>query len=82
MKLVVIMNGDGHFQLSKLENKRETLSLLRNIEYGDFWTNESEDIMDDYGISTDAEILTLTDEVFEEFCHNFEQRGSMEIIEI
>lgn len=76
MKLTVCLDGDGHFKVARLENRDETLKVLKAVSDGDYFEGEKDtyEFPDDYS--------KLSDEEWEEMIGNFTQRGTLEIIEI
>jgi len=80
MKVCVCMDGDGHFDLAKLENRKEVLDLLKVIHDGDYWENTYEDSLEEVDLELESDLFEIDDDKWVEFVQTFEQRGTMEII--
>ncbi len=80
MKVCVCMDGDGHFDVAKLENRKEVLDLLKVIHDGDYWENTYEDSLAEVGLELESDLFEIDDDKWVEFVQTFEQRGTMEII--
>jgi hypothetical protein len=74
------MDGDGHFDLAKLENRKEVLDLLKVIHDGDYWENTYEDSLEEVDLELESDLFEIDDDKWVEFVQTFEQRGTMEII--
>jgi hypothetical protein len=81
MDICVIMNGDGHFEVSDITNRETTLELLASIQDGDYWDNNANDYLDELGIA-EENLKTISNEKWLEFVNQFEARGIMEIVTI
>ena len=80
MKVCVCMDGNGHFDLAKLENRKEVLDLLKVIHDGDYWENTYEDSLEEVDLELESDLFQIDDDKWVEFVQTFEQRGTMEII--
>ena len=81
-KAVVSIDGDGHFNVSDLNDKKQVIENLKNLMDGDTWANEIESAMEYVGIFNEDQIFGLNEEKWVEFVKHFEQRGMMEIKEL
>lgn len=79
MKYCVALDGDGHFQLAKLDDRPAVIKILKNISDGDYWADMAEDYMESVGAETESDLLTIDEPNWKEFVIDFEQRGMMEI---
>jgi hypothetical protein len=69
-----------HFDLAKLENRKEVLDLLKVIHDGDYWENTYEDSLEEVDLELESDLFEIDDDKWVEFVQTFEQRGTMEII--
>jgi hypothetical protein len=76
------MDGNGHFDVAKLENRKEVLDLLKVIHDGDYWINTYEDSLDEIGLELESDLYEIDEDLWVGFVTSFEQRGTMEIIDI
>jgi hypothetical protein len=74
------MDGNGHFNVAKLDNRNEVIKVLKKIHDGDYWENTYEDSLNDIGLELDTDLFGIDDDKWVEFVEFFEQRGTMEII--
>jgi hypothetical protein len=84
LKLVVIMDEDGHFEACPWYDRHRVIKLLRKIP--DAWENVEIDISD-FDASqeqhiTNEEAISYSDKDFENFVHRFVQRGQCEIVDM
>jgi len=78
MKIAVCLDSDGHFRISDISNRKETIELLKSIQDGGYY----DDIIRDYDLEEKG-IETLSDFVWEEdFLQHFTQRGTFELFEL
>jgi len=82
MKAVVSVDGDGHFHVSDINDRKLVIEDLKNLMDGDTWDNEIESAMDNVGLFEEDKILMLKEELWVSFVQYFEQRGQMEIKEL
>lgn len=82
MRFCVCMDGYGHFNVAKLENRKEVLELLKVIHDGDYWENTYEDSLNEIGLELESDLFEIDDDKWVEFVETFEQRGTMEIIDV
>lgn len=82
MRFCVCMDGNGHFDVAKLENRKEVLDLLKVIHDGDYWINTYEDSLDEIGLELESDLYEIDEDLWVGFVTSFEQRGTMEIIDI
>jgi len=77
MKLVVAMDGDGHFMAAPYTDREKITDMIYKIQDGDFIANmdsESKEIFEDK--------LSTSDFEWKNLIYGLEQRGTMEIVEI
>jgi hypothetical protein len=77
MKIVVAMDGDGHFMASPYTDREKVTDIINKIQDGDFVANmdpESKEIFEDK--------LSTSDFEWKNLIYGLEQRGTLEIIEI
>lgn len=74
MKILVIMNGDAHFRACKISQREEVIELLQDVEDGDYWANEFNE--------EPADLLKLTEEVWEEWVDGATSSGRAEIVNV
>jgi hypothetical protein len=77
MKIVVAMDGDGHFMAAPYTDKVKIKELIGNIQDGDFVANMDQDAKDTYESN-----YPISDSDWRTFIYGLEQRGTLEIIEI
>jgi len=77
MKLVVAMDGDGHFMAAPYTDKEKVRNLIDKIQDGDFVAN-----MDDEYKNILESNYPVSDSDWRQLIYGLEQRGTMEIIEI
>lgn len=82
MKICVILDSDGHFGVSNLIKREETIKVLKDIHDGDYWNDLSDDFIKAVGAKNEAELLMIDDDKWEAFVTKFVQRGTIEIKEI
>lgn len=75
----VALDGDGHFCLSEISNRTETIKLLKKIQDGDYWANTLDEALENSEILNEEELLTSDDNKWLNFVKSFEQRATMEI---
>lgn len=74
---IVCMDGDGHFHLAKVNNRKECLKAIKNIHDGDYYANIiGNEIADDF----EDTYLTITEKEWREALNFFVQRATLEII--
>lgn len=76
MKIVVIMDSDGHFQAAELSDKFEVFKMI-TTELSDEWETEKDEVE-----LNEVNYNSSTDEEFEEFVNHFVSRGKLEIISL
>jgi len=77
MKLVVAMDGDGHFMAAPYTDREKITDMIYKIQDGDFVANmdpEAKEIFEDK--------LSTSDFEWKNLIYGLEQRGTLEIIEI
>jgi hypothetical protein len=77
MKLVVGVDGDGHFMVAPYTDKEKVTKLIYELQDGDFVANmddEDKDVLD--------QSYPISDNQWRDLIHGLEQRGTMEIVEI
>jgi len=76
MKLVVGLDGDGHFRVANYNDRLDVINLLKKLEDGNTWDNV------DIKYIEHIEFRNLSEEDWNEFlCDNFVARGRCEIVE-
>ena len=82
MKVAVILDDDGHFQLAKLRDREEVIKLLElSDEGGDRIESEVQNLGEQDKHLWDNKLI-ISQYYFDRLMLNFEQRGTFEIIEI
>jgi len=79
-KLVVCVDGDGHFHAVDVNDRKEVFKALKKIEDGDFWANEIQSY--DQKDFNEQSWLDLSDEHWLNRLSDLECRGRMELVEI
>lgn len=79
MKYCVALDSDGHFELIEFDDRPKVIKLLKDIQDDDYWANTADEVMEDLGVTTEAELLTLGVVKWGDFVRYFEQRATMEI---
>lgn len=75
MKIVILLDDDGHFQASPLQNKFEVFKMIKDdLQGGDAWANGRDEVE-----LNEVNYASATDEEFEAFVCHFVQRGLLEI---
>lgn len=77
MKIVVAMDGDGHFMAAPYTDKEKIKLLITKIQDGDFVAN-----MDDEDKNILESNYPISDSDWRKLIYDLEQRGTMEIIEL
>lgn len=73
MKIVVALDGDGHFTAAPIEERKKVVeSVLMKIHDGDYFRDIND--VDDY--------MSLNDEEWLNYLGNFTQRGTCNILTI
>lgn len=75
----IALDSDGHFQLSDITNRKETINLLKSIHDGDYWADIIDDTLEAVGLNVEQDLDTVDDKTWVEFVKYFEQRATMEI---
>lgn len=79
MKIAVCIDSDGHFRAVNTKDRDEMWDLITNvIGDGDYWANRDND--DEY--PDDLEYMDLDSEEWDDFIRSFEERGTMEILDV
>jgi hypothetical protein len=78
MKLLVAMDGDGHFMLSHPTDRKATLNLLQKIQNGDYFYN----IITDNNLYIKSDLSSYCCQTWDEIIGHFIQRGSLEYVEV
>jgi hypothetical protein len=81
MKVAVGLDEDGHFMLSNIENRKDTINLLKKISDGDLWENDAEDNLENCDLK-ESDLYECPLGRFEQFVYQFQCRGRIEIKEI
>jgi hypothetical protein len=74
------MDGNGHFNVAKLTDRKEVIKVLKEIQDGDYWENVYEEILSELELELDSDLFEIDEDKWFEFVQSFEQRGLMEII--
>jgi uncharacterized protein YlbG (UPF0298 family) len=77
MKIIVAMDGDGHFMVAPYTDKEKVKDLINKIQYGDFVAN-----MDPKYRNIFESNYSISDSDWGELIYGLKQRGTMEIIEL
>jgi len=80
MRVCVCMDGNGHFNVAKLTDRKEVIKVLKEIQDGDYWENVYEEILSELELELDSDLFEIDEDKWFEFVQSFEQRGLMEII--
>lgn len=75
MKVIVAMDGDGHFRAAQITNRKESLEVIQSISDGEYF----DDVCDMEDLKKPQEI---DDANWESYLINFVQRGTCEILNI
>jgi hypothetical protein len=76
MKIVVAMDGDGHFMASPLTDREKVSTIIEEIQDGDFLAN-----MDGDDVAIFENPLCNSTQ-WTNFVKSIEQRGTLEIVEL
>ena len=96
MKIIIIGDSDGHFQAAQVTEREKVIRLLKDeLQDGDYWANELDDILDQMGWKVlkeddgwervkwkDIKYNSLSEDIWLDFISYFIQRGSCEIIDL
>ena len=77
--ICVIMDSDGHFDISDITNREETIKLLKRLHDGDYWANEADGCLSDLNIENETDLLKVGPKSWLDFINCFQQRGTMEL---
>jgi len=81
MKVVVSMDGDGHFDVAKLSDRAGTIRVLQSAQDGEYYDMVVDDFdKEDYSVITNYNDYSKTN--FERVIREFVQRGTVEIVNI
>ena len=78
MKLLVAMDGDGHFNVAHPSDRKSVINLLERIHGGDYYY----DIISDNQLKLPSDLSTMCCQDWDSFIQNFTQRGTLEYVEI
>lgn len=78
MKILVIMDTDGHFDAAYYDDRRAVLKLLKKIEDGGYYA----EIIRDYGIRIKQDLSDYCCQEWGKIIDYFLQRGTLECIEL
>lgn len=81
MKVAVAMDEDGHFMVSNIVDRKNTINLLKQISGGDTWSNDAEDNLENCDLK-ESDLYECPIGRFEQFVYQFQCRGRIEIIEL
>lgn len=81
-KIGVILDGDGHFQVAKIDDRPAMIKLLKKIEDGDAWDNMAEEYFSEYKCEHEIDLLHCDEDDWIGFISEFIQRGSFEITDM
>lgn len=82
MKIVVAVNGDGHFMAASLYDREKVEKIIGDLQDGDFVANMSEEekiVYDNIIYENPAPVSNIT---WRDFVYGLQQRGTIEIIEL
>lgn len=77
MKIVVAMDGDGHFMVAPAHEKEKVKNLIGKIHDGDFVANMNKENKEIYESN-----YPISDSDWRQLIYGLEQRGTMEIVEL
>jgi hypothetical protein len=77
IKIVIAMDGDGHFQAALRNNRHEVIEVLKSAQDGQYY----DDVVEDYELNMKDPWHLKLDE-WSEVVDKFIQRGTIEVIEI
>lgn len=75
----IILDSDGHFGISDITKREQTIELLKKLSDGDVWANEADSYLADANLKDESELLKVGHKTWVEFVNYFVQRGTMEI---
>ena len=78
MKLLVSIDGDGHFMLAHPSDRNQVIKLLEKIHDGDYYYN----IINDNEIKLPSDLSDMCCQEWDKFINEFIQRGTLEYVEI
>lgn len=78
MKLLVSINGDGHFMAAHPSDRKSVINLLRKIYDGDYYYA----VMDDNGLKLPSDLSSMCCQDWDAFIDNFIQRGALEYVSV
>jgi hypothetical protein len=78
MKLLVAMDGDGHFIIAHPTDRTAVLKLLESIEYGDYYNN----IINDYNLHIKPDLSKYCCKAWDDIINHFIQRGVLEYVSV
>lgn len=74
MRFLVIMDGDGHFNIAPISQREKVIELLQDVSDGDYWANEFDE--------DPADLLKLSKQDWEDFVDGAQCRGQAEIVNV
>jgi hypothetical protein len=78
MKLLVGMDGNGHFMVAHPTDRIAVLDLLQKIQDGDYFS----DVISDYDIRLKRDLNDYCCQTWDSIVGHFIQRGTLEYIEV
>jgi hypothetical protein len=79
LKVCASMDGDGHFHIAELSDRKQVIKNLKRIMDGDVWANQAEEALEEACVGDEADLFKLGEFEWEKFVRSFEQRTQMEI---
>ena len=82
MKIVVIMNSDGHFSAADCNDRQAVIELFDEVSEGWDYIEDVVDGLDDHEKELWDQRANISQDVYNDLLRNFEQRGMLEILEV
>lgn len=75
---VISIDGDGNFNATPINQREKVFNDIKSIHYGDYLAN----MIDDFPIDFFKDLSIFKDDEWLKIITQFEQRGTLQIIEI
>ena len=82
MKVMIIMNDDGHFSAADCNDRQAIVELFDELEGGWDYIEDIVEELDDHEKELWNQRANISQDVYVDLLRNFEQRGMLEIIEL